>query len=416
MTFIFIGFAIVAAGLAIAMIRSTAGGSDGGISPERDLVAVLERVAGEKLESRMDLSGQLLAVAEGAGPAESSPEIDLPLPEDSYLTDFVLDVDAFNFRNYGSSFPEGNLSITEIYEIFGEGVCLRVEGGVCVASPAAQIWLDQMNDVMGQGHCLGFTVLAYDLFRKNISLDRFQSPAETTIGLPQETSVMRMIAQRWSLQTAPELLKATVMGTPRDIILKLYELREPVDLGIFGRKGGGHSMLAYGVENQGEGLFHILVYDNNWPDQKTFVEVDTTKNTWQYALSGENPAEVPAIWEGDKNTGTLIFIPLSAYNQPVTCPFCPEVAAASAKPGLAMLQPATAPTNFVMVAMKGEEGRLQVSTAEGGRLGNFDDGFVNDVGGSLAVKTRSALYNNGEPILFLPRGQAFSVQDRKSVV
>ncbi len=415
MTFIFIGFAIASVGLAIAVIRSTASGSGGDVSPERDLVAVLENVAGEKLESRTDPSGQLLAVTEGSGPgasnsAASSPESDLPLPEDSYLTDFELDVDAFSFRNYGSSFPEGNLSITEIYEIFGEGVCLSVEGDTCVPSPGAQIWIDQMNDVMAQGHCLGFTVLAYDLFRKNISPERFQSQADETFGLPQGTAVMRTIAQRWSLQTTTELLGATEMGTPRDIVAKLYKLREPVDLGIFGRKGGGHSMLAYGVENQGEGLYHILVYDNNWPDQKAFVEVDTTKNTWQYALSGENPAEVPAIWEGDKDTGTLIFIPLSAYDQPVTCPFCPEVASASAKPGLAMLQPATATSNFVMVAMKGEEGQLQVSTPEGGRLGSFENGLVNDVDGALAVKPRSALYNNNEPILFVPGGQPFSVQ------
>jgi hypothetical protein len=32
-----------------------------------------------------------------------------------------------------------------------------------------------------------------------------------------------------------------------------------VDLGIFSRSGGGHSVLAYGVEDQGEGLFHILI-------------------------------------------------------------------------------------------------------------------------------------------------------------
>ncbi|MBP8125475.1 MAG: hypothetical protein KAZ26_22705, partial [Caldilineaceae bacterium] len=380
------------------------------ISPQRDIGAVLDKISGQSIQVNSDQAGLLLAAVASPPPA-SSPQSAQPLPEGSYVTDFVLDVDAFSFRNYGDSFPEGNLTIAELYEVFGEGVCLQVEGGDCLPTPAAQLWIDQMNNVMGQGHCLGFTVLAYDLFRKNIPMQRFQTPAEVAAGLPQETSVMRTIAQRWSLQTTPELLKASVLGTPREIIIALYALQEPVDLGIFGRKGGGHSMLAYGVENMGQGIYHILVYDNNWPDQPAFVEVDTTKNSWTYALSGENPAEVPAIWEGDADTRTLIFIPLSAYDQPVTCPFCPDLASAATKTaGLALFQPATDAAHYVTVAMQGEEGHLQVSTPGGERLGTFGDGFVNEIAGALAIQPRSALYNNGEPILFLPTEQEFSVQ------
>ncbi|MBI3960526.1 MAG: hypothetical protein HY328_17080, partial [Chloroflexi bacterium] len=409
MLLVFIGFGIVSLGLTLAIYWGGAVSPDTDISADRDIAVVLEQVAGEKIEASTDASGQLLAVIPGSAQAGGQ-ESNLPLPDGSYLSDFELDVDAFNFRNYGSTFPEGNLTIAEIYEIFGEGVCLRVENGVCTPTPAAQIWIDQMNGVMGQGHCLGFTVLAYDLFRGNLSTERFASQADIVNQLAQDVSVMRTLAQRWSLQTTPELLRASVVGTPRDIIIKLYELKEPVDLGIFGRKGGGHSMLAYGVENQGDGVYHILVYDNNWPNQKVFVEVDTNSNTWQYALSGENPAEVPAIWEGDAETRTLIFIPLSAYEQPVTCPFCPDRARASAKAGLAMLQPATGGGEFVVVALSGEEGNLQVSSPEGGRLGQFDGQFVNEIADALAVRPRSALYNNGEPILYLPKNQEFSVQ------
>ncbi len=407
---IFSSFALACAILTLAIYWAAGGTPAEQVTAQRDMAVMLGQIAGETIEPQSEQSGQLVAVAASALPAAQA-ENGLPLPTGSYRSAFNLDFDAFSFRNYGSTFPAGNLSVVEVREIFGDGVCVRLEGDACVPTPSVQFWIDQMNDVMGQGHCLGFTVLAYDLFRSNLSQQRFQNPGDVTYALGQEPALMRTIAQRWSLQTTPELLNASVTGTPRDIIIKLFALREPVDLGLFGRKGGCHSVLAYGVDQVGESLYHILVYDNNWPNQAAFVEVDTTKNSWTYALSGENPAEVPAIWEGDADTRTLIFIPLSAYDQPVTCPFCPDLASAATKTaGLALFQPATDAAHYVTVAMQGEEGHLQVSTPGGERLGTFGDGFVNEIDGALAIQPRSALYNNGEPILFLPTEQEFSVQ------
>lgn len=152
-----------------------------------------------------------------------------------------------------------------------------------------------------------------------------------------------------------------------------------------------------------------LISYNNWPNQATFVEVDTTKNSWTYALSGENPAEVPAIWEGDADTRTLIFIPLSAYDQPVTCPFCPDLASAATKTaGLALFQPATDAAHYVTVAMQGEEGHLQVSTP-GERLGTFGDGFVNEIDGACDSNPERPI-TMANPSFFLPTEQEFSVQ------
>jgi hypothetical protein len=406
---IFGSFALACAILTLAIYWAAGGTPAEQVTAQRDMAVMLGQIAGETIEPQSEQSGQLVAVAASALPT-AQVENGLPLPTGSYRSAFNLDFDAFSFRNYGSTFPAGNLSVVEAREIFGDGVCVRLEGDACVPTPSAQFWIDQMNDAMNQGHCLGFTVLAYDLFSGNLSQQQFQNDAAVTHALGQEPALMRTIAQRWSLQTTPELLNASVTGTPRDIIVKLFALREPVDLGLFGRKGGGHSVLAYGVDQVGESLYHILVYDNNWPDKEPFVEVDTANNTWRYTLSGENPGEAPTVWEGDADSRTLIFVPLSAYRQPVTCPFCPASTGAFAKPGLAMLQQNAPATNFVIVALKGEEGRLQVTSAQGDRIGHFGDTFVNEVPGALSIRPRSALYNDGEPILFLPVDQEFTVQ------
>ena len=39
----------------------------------------------------------------------------LPSPDLSYRTAFEVEVDGFGFRNYGSRYPEGNLSIAQLY-------------------------------------------------------------------------------------------------------------------------------------------------------------------------------------------------------------------------------------------------------------------------------------------------------------
>ncbi|RLT37792.1 MAG: hypothetical protein DWI57_13175, partial [Chloroflexi bacterium] len=249
---IFVAFVLVSAALTIALFWPVPKPTDAELSAQRNIVGVLDEISGKTVVMNTDQSGQLLAVVGAPLPAAGEQEIELPLPDGGYRTDFVLNRDAFSFRNYGSSFPEGNLAIDQVREVFGDGVCASIDGDKCVPIPAAQFWIEQMNDAMRQGHCLGFTVLAYDLFTGDLSKENFQGEADATRALTQDTPLMRTIAQRWSLQTTPELLRAAVLGTPRDIIAKLYELREPVDLGLFGRKGGGHSVLAYGADHLGD--------------------------------------------------------------------------------------------------------------------------------------------------------------------
>ncbi|MFN8441264.1 MAG: hypothetical protein U0175_10865 [Caldilineaceae bacterium] len=426
---IFLLFAFGSVDLGVVYYEYTPSGPEERFGDHRDINTVLDEVGGQTIQPSTDLSDALVASSSSEASAESGTNTEnAPAtgPEGSYRTGFTLNRDSFAFSNYGSTFPEGNLTVDDTRQIFGDRICVRVEGKNCVPTPAAQLWIDQMNAVMASGHCLGFTVFAYSLYSDQLPPNLFQSDATDANALAQLPLVMRTIAQKWSLQTTPELLNATVLGSPREIVQKLYQLRQPVDLGVFGRKGGGHSMLAYGVENMGNNQYHILVYDNNWPGKETYVEVDYDANTWRYSLAGLNPAEDAKPWEGDAKTKTLLYVPLDAYSQPVSCPFCPPADTALRplyeKPGLALLAaqsltPTLTPSatqgtanNFVIIAVGGEESVLQVNNAAGQRIGHYENTFVNEVPGAQLMRPRSALSNDGEPLVFLPADQDFQVQ------
>ena len=81
---------------------------------------------------------------------------------------------------------------------------------------------------------------------------------------------------------------------------------------------GGHTLTPYAVGEVEEGVFHILVYDNNYPgDAGRYVVVNTTLNTWSYDLGGGI-----GVWSGDASTHTFGVVPISEYEKESVCPWC----------------------------------------------------------------------------------------------
>ncbi|MEM7111260.1 MAG: choice-of-anchor D domain-containing protein [Chloroflexota bacterium] len=332
------------------------------------------------------------------------------LLEESYDTGFRSTTNGFNFQNYGSRFPQGNLRVQEVRELFGDEVCASVEADdTCIPKPATQLWIDQMNDVMAGGHCVGFTVFSDSLFDGVYDPQQFTPDAAYTVDIEQSPHVMRRISQSWVLQVTDEIIEATVTGTPQDIIDHLLRLQQPVDLGIFSREGGGHSMLTYGVDYKGEGIYHILVYDNNWPGQELYVEVDYFANRWRYDLAGESPNSGSEIWDGDANTFSLLYVPLEAYKQTVSCPFCNSEETASTQRRVLARQQAPRP-DYTVVSTTGHEVQVQLTDEEGRRVGFFDGEYINEVPGARLIRLRGAAYNNNEPLIYLPNATDFDVQ------
>ncbi|MCZ7671246.1 MAG: hypothetical protein M5U34_30985 [Chloroflexi bacterium] len=45
---------------------------------------------------------------------------------------------------------------------------------------------------------------------------------------------------------------------------------------------GGHAITPYAVEDQGDGIFHVYVYDNNYPNLPRIMEINRDAETWSY--------------------------------------------------------------------------------------------------------------------------------------
>lgn len=316
-----------------------------------------------------------------------------------YSVPFEAQPDGFGFRNYGPGHPEGDFTITDLRELFGDGVCSRIDqdSEACIPSAEAQQWIDDRNADMRAGHCIGFTVTSYRFAQGDLQPATFTTSATDPYDIDQEASIMRTIALNGSLYWVKSVWSSEVAGTPREIIDALIDLGKPVDLSIF-LPGlvGGHSLLAYGVEQVEPQTYHILVYDNNFPGEEAFVEVDYEANTWRYARGAVNPDKTAVPYEGDAATETLRFIPLSAY-ETVDCPFCPSDSEEE--------DPDEATTLITFLG----QGEALVETALGS-IGTVAGEIINEIPGARLIFQRGQLAAHDAPDIILPAGIDYSVE------
>ncbi|MEM7346402.1 MAG: hypothetical protein AAF485_19350, partial [Chloroflexota bacterium] len=136
---------------------------------------------------------------------------DVALPTaDGYNTGFITAEDGFGFRNYGSRYPEGDLTINEVQALFGDQVCAAGTGEECLPIPTAQVWIDLMNDYMTQGHCAGFTIASHRFVRDQLDQGDFAISPLFTFDIEQNPGMMRQIAKDWVLQVTEEVADSKI--------------------------------------------------------------------------------------------------------------------------------------------------------------------------------------------------------------
>ena len=233
-------------------------------------------------------------------------------------------LNGFPFENYGGDYPAGDLTAAEARQLFGDQVCEYVKGQTCFPTPAAQLWLTEMNQAMLNGHCEGMAALSLLFFRGEKRPADYGGATAADFEA-QNAALLREIARYWTLQTLePVIAEATrsQQQTPAAILNTLRAgLQAGTDaytLGVYG-KVGGHALTPYAIEDVGRGKFWVHVYDNNYPGAGKYVEFDTVANTWKYAMAAINPSEDAAPWEG--GAGTLDLTSLAVRRQPLQCPF-----------------------------------------------------------------------------------------------
>ncbi len=307
--------------------------------------------------------------------------------------------DGFGFRNYTRRYPEGDLTVAEARAMFGDVVCARVDGDTCIPHPEVLAWIDAMNRTMHEvGHCVGFTVLSYQLRASIRPVDAFG--ARVPFELAPQPPLLRAISQGYASYYASNVWTQEVRGTPTEIVEALLLLDEPADIGMFYPQYGlnGHSVLGYDVVDQGQGIYHIKVYDNNRPGEENVIVVDTNTDTWYYAKGATNPEQPTSGYRGDAETKSLSFVPLSAYSQPLECPAdFAKLCDASGKG-----------SKFSVVTLVGK-GKAVVKTV-GGQIGRVGNALVNTVRGARFLAVRGELSSRQQPMLLIPADEPFTVE------
>ncbi|MBK8285649.1 MAG: hypothetical protein IPK97_12700 [Ahniella sp.] len=242
----------------------------------------------------------------------------------------------FSFANWGGqTHPHSKLTPEDAAYLFGEQACARREGGSCVPTPGAKMWIDQINKSTEGGHCEGMAVLssAFYLDAENVTSYGARQPFELK---PSDEWLMRTISTYYATQTLEPVRAATIASGKMSLqqivdqlVVILNAGNDLPRLGIWA-KGGGHAVTPYKVEQRGAGLYRIHIYDNNYPGAEKFIDIDTGRDYWIYSAAALNPAEDPAAWDG--KAGWMAITPLAVRFEPMKCPFCAEGTAKKAPP------------------------------------------------------------------------------------
>ncbi len=332
-------------------------------------------------------------------------------------TGFRPAANGFAIPNYGDTgvdpatnqtFPVVNLTSVEMRRLFGDAVCAAPaeSNGTCLLTPPADQWMQQNNSSMNGGHCEGFAVLSQLIYGGIVDPKPFGADRTIDLKIPGNELLQRELAYWFTTQGPTWGMQQTL--APKDMVdyLKVEygkDAKNIFRLGILkADKTGGHAITAYEVKDQGNGIYWVMVYDNNYPNQERHMTVDYAANTWEYEAA-INPTVQPDIYKG--GVDNPIFV---AANQPrlstFPCPFC-NTPAASSKGGSGLA--ATAPQyNEVFV-----EGYVNVELQDdqGRKIGYDEKGkFVNEISEAKVLHSFNGTVKEVVPTIQMPTGMNFT--------
>lgn len=357
------------------------------------------------------------AITESPKPKETP----TPQPTPAPTTDLAL---GFTSKPHGFSFANGSggnydpkdpttafFTIKSMQKMFGDkNVCTgTTAGATCKPTPAAKKWQDKINKSMNDGQCEGMAVLALSLFAGVDKAEDLEPGKATAFEMAYSGKAKEMIGQYFAYQYTKPVVDGTIKGTPSEVVEKLKPYlqpgqKDPVTLGFYGDKGG-HATTAYGLADKGNGIMHILMYDNNWPNQERYIEVDTKADTWIYNFAATNPTEAADAWKGDANTKTLEFTPLSTRLQQAPCPYCPKGTSSSSSRQV-YLNAGTSGNAHIKIVDKNDPTKF---------IGwdPVKKAYVNNMTGASFVQSKSVLTKGDRPeapVIQIPEGMAVDIK------
>lgn len=315
-----------------------------------------------------------------------------------YDLGFIPQENGFRFENYGDDIPATNLTADELRRMFGDQVCARLDGTDCTLTPPAEQWMEQINGDMAGGHCEGMAVLSLMMYTQKISPEDFGGTTASDLDIDNE-GLQREIAYWWATQAVAPTYTSVIKGTPMEILNTIEQMDpagETYTIGIYNDAGEGHAITPIGVEDKGDGLYAILVYDNNYPGETRELLIDSRDDSWTYETS-INPEVQSDVWSGNAETQTLDLTPTSARLDQQECPFCGEnqVSSNGAKLAVPAMQ-------LNQIFLDGE-GHILITDDSGNRLGYVDGKLINEIPNARYTEFRmGANGNTPEPVYYIP--------------
>ncbi|HEY1012779.1 MAG TPA: hypothetical protein VGE07_08765, partial [Herpetosiphonaceae bacterium] len=342
-----------------------------------------------------------------------------------YVADlgFRPDADGFSFPNYGGEPGVANLTAQEVWRMFGDAACSSIQDNDCTLTPAGQQWMESVNESMSGGHCEGMAVLSNLFYTQKLSTADFGAASTAEFEIAGNELLQREIAYWFTTQATQPARQGIVPQTPSGVVNTLLTAfsagpqgSETYAVGFYKRdRSGGHAVTPYAVEDRGEGIYWIMIYDNNYPGAARAIEVDTNADTWRYSGS-TNPSEPADDYEGDASTFTLELAAIEPRLGTQNCPFCIESGAGGGtnpSRGMFIAQTTTAePVTYNQVWLEGD-GDLLLTDLEGRSFGFKDGQFVNEIPGAIsnANKFGVDVWNaNAEPVYYLPVDVDFTIE------
>ncbi len=341
------------------------------------------------------------------------------------LKEYDLAAHGYGFRNYGRDHDnENDLNAGNLIKIFGaDSVCQAGStASDCVLNEPAEEWLAQCVKLLEGGHCEGLAVtslrwwegLAYG---GKGALADWQSGAKKVSDLEHTQDISNYVAHYHVLQRLPEISDfraETWKKKPSEILHMLIDSMKEgakdhyvMSIGMRedGRYTRGHAITPYAVEDMGEGIYHLLVYDSNYPGESKAVVFDTKEETWRYHTAAD-PTKTANDYIGDATTKTLGLKSQAARELDVYgCPFCSD---GSERASLHHASRTSAPektkkdqVGFVLTG----EGEYLITDPNGRRIG-YDfakNRSINEIPEADIVPIEGGMGKNVPPEYHLPR-------------
>jgi hypothetical protein len=318
------------------------------------------------------------------------------------------------FQNYGSELSDGampiNLTAADVEKMFGDGVCADPRLRRCDLIPEAQAWLNDTNQALSGGHCYGFSVLAELLWLGQVKASEYGAVKTTALEVDTNPALQGQIAYDTALQTLGSVQAKQIAGTPNQMLAKLEHVLKPhpsetYTVILWKRDGsGGHAVTPFEVVNKGEGVFQVLVYDGNWPDQTRAIVFNTKADTWMYDAAS-NPDQPESVYEGNATSKTISLSPTAPGLGIQPCPFC----AKEPTKGTAKVGDNT--EEITLLGSTTEHATVIVTDDAGRRLGYINGNLVNQIPGARVNQVISSgdWTDNIAPDFFLPADVKYTI-------